>query len=123
MSNATLLLVDDDADVVTSFQVLLRTVGYAVIPAYSVREALDVLDASHVDLVISDIRMPDVDGLDLIRVLRHRFPRLPTILLTGAPPTDDDVVPREAKCILVKPVTLEELQRAIVELLNAAPAA
>lgn len=115
----TLLLVDDDRDFVASLEILLPPLGYAVIPAHSVREALDVLDTSNVDVVISDIRMPDVDGLDLIRVLRHRFPRLPTVLLTGAPPTDEDVIPREAKRVLLKPVALEELQRTIAELLNA----
>lgn len=101
----------------------MPTLGYSVIPAHSVREALDVLDAANVDLVVSDLRMPDVDGLDLIRVLRHRFPRLPTVLLTGAPPTDEDVIPREAKRILTKPVALNELQRAIMGLLSPAPTA
>lgn len=118
MGLANLLLVDDDHDFVASLQILLSTLGYQVFPAHSVREALDVLDTSKVDLVISDIRMPDVDGLDLIRVLRHRFPRLPTVLLTGAPPTDEDVIPREAKCILVKPIAPDELHRAIVDLLS-----
>ena len=116
---ATLLLVDDDRDFVASLEMLLPTLGYTVIPAHSVREALDVLDTSTVDVVVSDIRMPDVDGLDLIRVLRHRFPRLPTVLLTGAPPTDEDVIPREAKRVLLKPVAIAELQRAIADLLNA----
>jgi CheY-like chemotaxis protein len=113
----TILVVDDDRAFVASLQALLPTLGYAAIPAHSVREAFDVLDGSNVDLVVSDIRMPDVDGLDLIRVLRHRFPLLQTVLLTGAPPTDDDVVPREARRILTKPVTLDELQQAIMELL------
>jgi CheY-like chemotaxis protein len=116
---ATLLLVDDDRDFVASLEMLLPTLGYTVIPAHSVREALDVLDTSSVDVVISDIRMPEVDGLDLVRVLRHRFPRLPTVLLTGAPPTDEDVIPREAKRVLLKPVAIAELQRAIADLLNA----
>ena len=116
---ATLLLVDDDRDFVASLEMLLPTLGYTVIPAHSVREALDVLDTSTVVVVVSDIRRPDEDGLDLIRVLRHRFPRLPTVLLTGAPPTDDDVIPREAKRVLLKPVAIEELQRTIADLLNA----
>lgn len=114
-----MLLIDDDRDTVESFRHLLETSGYAVIPAYSVREALDLLDVrSDVTLVISDIRMPGVDGLDLVRVLRHRFPSLPTILMSGMPLTEEDVVPREATIILTKPVSLEGLQEAIETMLR-----
>ena len=111
--SATLLIVDDDREFLASLAVLLATLGYAVRSAHSVSEALDLLDTSKVDLVISDIRMPDVDGLDLIRILRHRFPRIPTLLLSGACLNNADVIPREVKRILSKPVTLDELQRAI----------
>jgi len=118
-SLATLLLVDDDSDSVEAFQALLETVGYTVIPAHSVRDALDVLDAHpEIGVVISDIRMPDVDGLDLVRVLRHRFPGLPCILVSGAVLTDDDVIPRETAVIMSKPVDIHHLQRAIEQALK-----
>jgi CheY-like chemotaxis protein len=113
---ATILLVEDDGDSRAALQAVLETARHTVIPAGSVREALDLLDQhAAIELVISDIRMPDVDGLDFIRVLRHRFPALPTILVSGMPITDDDVVPREATQILTKPVSFEDLERAIAE--------
>lgn len=119
MPLATILVIDDDEDSAEALAALLGISGYSVVSAHSAAEALDVLDDhGEIDLVVSDIRMPGVDGLDLIRVLRHRFPTLRTILITGAPVTDDDVVPREASVILSKPVSLEELQRAIVTSLN-----
>lgn len=119
---ATLLVIDDDQDIVESLQVILQTSGYAVIPATSVREALDLLDDhSEISLVISDIRMPNVDGLDLVRVLRHRFPTLPTILVSGMPLTDEDVIPREATLILSKPVRAAELEEAIATMLRRGP--
>jgi len=65
-----------------------------------------------IDLVLSDIRMPDVDGFDLLRVLRHRFPALPIILMSGLPITSDDVVPTGAS-ILKKPFTMVDLQGAL----------
>jgi DNA-binding NtrC family response regulator len=87
--------------------------GYAAIPAYSAREAVDLLDdAERIDLVLSDIRMPDVDGFDLLRVLRHRFPSLPMILMSGLPVTADDVVPSGAT-ILMKPFSATDLQESI----------
>lgn len=113
-----LLFVDDDEDAAASYRVLLSTAGYAVTAVHSVRDALDLLDERpDIRLVVSDVRMPDVDGLDLVRVLRHRFPTLPCILLTGAVLTRDDVVPHEA-LVLTKPVPMDELTRAISERLQ-----
>lgn len=114
-----ILFVDDDEDAATSYRMLLSTAGYAVSAVHSVREALDLLDERpDIRLVVSDVRMPDVDGLDLLRVLRHRFPALPCILLTGAVLTREDVVPHQA-LVLTKPVSLDELTRAITEKLQA----
>jgi two-component system response regulator AtoC len=81
-----------------------------------VREALDLLDEEpqRIDVVVSDIRMPGADGFDLFRVLRHRFPDLPVILITGNPTTSDDVIPRGVT-ILQKPVGIVELEQAIAE--------
>jgi len=92
--------------------------GYGVVRAYSVRQALDLLDErKEVNLVLSDIRMPDVDGFDFLRVLRHRFPTLPIVLITGLPLTDDDVIPAGA-VILEKPFAIEKLERVIAERLE-----
>ena len=114
MSNRfVILVVDDNADLVTSTAELLEAAGYVAVAAYSAREAVDLLDdVERVDLVLSDIRMPDVDGFDLLRVLRHRLPSLPIILMSGVPVTQDDVVPAGAT-ILTKPVDANDLQEAI----------
>ena len=112
----SILLADDNRDIVDSLAALLRLSGYTVVPAYSVREALDLLDASPgVDVVVSDVRMPNEDGFDLFRILRHRFPSLPVVLMTGLPITSDDVVPHEGVAILEKPIAIEQLERAIAE--------
>jgi len=108
------LVVDDNADLVTSTAALLELAGYAAIPAYSARDAVDLLDdeAGRIDLILMDIRMPDVDGFDLLRVLRHRFPLLPIILMSGLPVTSEDVVPSGAT-ILTKPFDAAQLEEAI----------
>jgi CheY-like chemotaxis protein len=90
----TILVVDDNRDMVGTTCEMLVLVGYATIPAYSAREACDVLDETrNIDLVLSDVRMPDVDGFDLLRVLRHRYRSLPVILMSGLPLTDEDIIP------------------------------
>ena len=109
----TILVVDDDRDAADTTAVLLEITGMLVVPAYSAREGLDRLDEHpEICLVISDIRMPGVDGFDFLRVVRHRFPALPAVLTTGLPITDEDVVPRGA-LILQKPFDVEELRRAV----------
>jgi CheY-like chemotaxis protein len=114
-----ILVVDDNPDLVTSTAGLLEAAGYEAIPAYSAREAVDLLDeVKRIELVLSDIRMPDVDGFDLLRVLRHRFPSLPIILMSGLPVGPDDVVPLGAT-ILMKPFDVAQLEEAIKRKLMA----
>jgi CheY-like chemotaxis protein len=116
----TVLVADDERDMVDTVALMLETLNCKVLRAYSAEEALNHLD-DHADiaLLISDIRMPEVDGFDLLRVVRHRFQALPVILMTGLPVTDDDVVPINAS-ILLKPFTYDELDRTLSQKLGAA---
>jgi CheY-like chemotaxis protein len=117
-SVTTILVADDNRDAVDVVARLLEAADYSVIAAYSVRQALDLLDERpEIDLVLSDIRMPEIDGFDFLRVLRHRFPSLPIVLITGLPLTDEDVIPTEA-VILEKPFAIEDLERVISERLG-----
>lgn len=119
-SALTILVVDDNLDSAVSIVKLLEFTGYAAIPACSAREAVDLLDEMpNISLVLSDIRMPDVDGFDLLRVLRHRFRSLPIILMSGLPVTSDDVIPLGAS-ILQKPVDMDELQRLVRQKMGSA---
>jgi two-component system, cell cycle sensor histidine kinase and response regulator CckA len=115
-----ILVVDDDRDTVDTIAVLLEAtgMGVTVVPAYSAREGLDRLDdRPEIRLVISDIRMPGVDGFDFLRVVKHRFPAVPTVLTTGLPITNDDVVPWGA-LILHKPFAVDDLKRMVAEQLR-----
>jgi CheY-like chemotaxis protein len=108
-----ILVVDDDRDAADTTSALLEAMGLAVITVYSARDGLDRLDErADVCLVVSDIRMPGVDGFDFIRVVKHRFPSLPALLTTGLPITEEDVIPRGAS-ILQKPYASDELREAI----------
>jgi CheY-like chemotaxis protein len=117
-SLGTILVVDDDRDTADITAALLQSMGLAVTAAYSARDGLDLLDESpDICLVVSDVRMPGVDGFDFIRVVRHRFPSLPALLTTGLPITDEDVIPRGV-VILQKPYAIDELRGAIAEQLQ-----
>jgi len=113
IENSTILVTDDNRDAVDVISTFLATSGYTTIPTYSAREALDALDRDPtVGVVISDVRMPELDGFDFLRVVKHRFPNLKVILVTGHEITNDDVVPLGAT-ILKKPVEFDQLLRLL----------
>ena len=115
---ATVLIVDDNRDAADALSLALQGYGHDVAAAYSAREALDLLDENReIRLVVSDIRMPDVSGFDFRRVVRHRFPGLPMVLITGIPVTSEDVVPRDT-AILQKPVAASDLHQVILDIRN-----
>jgi response regulator RpfG family c-di-GMP phosphodiesterase len=79
----SLLLVDDEPSVLSALRRLFRTQGYQVLLANSGAEALALLDTQPVDLVVSDMRMPVMDGASLLEAVRVRRPAVVRMLLTG----------------------------------------
>lgn len=115
MPNRTVLVVDDNLDFAESVAILLKAHGQPAIAMATVRGALDALDDDpSIGLVVSDVRMPAVDGFDFFRVLKYRFASLPVVLMTGLPITEEDNVPRDIR-ILQKPFPIEDLLKAIAE--------
>jgi response regulator RpfG family c-di-GMP phosphodiesterase len=80
---ATVLLVDDEANILSALRRLLRPAGYRILTAESGAEALELLETDPVDLVISDMRMPGMDGAAFLTRVRERWPQTLRILLTG----------------------------------------
>jgi len=80
---ARLLLVDDEASILSSLRRLLRPLGYTLFTATSGREGLTLLEKESVDLVISDMRMPEMDGVQFLEQVFSRWPETKRILLTG----------------------------------------
>jgi len=118
MTKRTVLVVDDNLDFAEGIARLLQLHGQPAIAMATVRGALDTLDDDPtVGLVVSDIRMPQVDGFDFHRVLKYRFASLPVVLMTGLPLSDEDNPPRDIR-ILHKPFPIEELLQAIGEKLG-----
>ncbi len=83
IKNKTILLVDDDPDLLRLLSIRLRSNGYEVETAQSGKEALGKACARKVDLVITDLRMDGMDGVQLFDRLRQRFASLPVIILTA----------------------------------------
>lgn len=86
--NRTILIADDDKKIVDLVTLYLKRDGYSVLPAYDGREALDVARRKQPDLVVLDLMMPELDGMDVCRLLRAES-AVPIIMLT-ARTTDED---------------------------------
>ena len=115
-------MVDDDPDVRDSLRRALGYAGYAVATAANGMEALSSLTRSPVDLVILDVLMPMLDGLEACRALRERGNATPVLLLTARDAIDDRVAGLEAGAddYLVKPFALRELLARVNALLRRA---
>ncbi len=83
MQAKTILIVDDEFSVRESLEKVLSKAGYATLAASSGNEALSLLAKQRVDLVLSDLKMPDGDGVDLLKNIKRSFPDIEVILLTG----------------------------------------
>lgn len=79
----TVLCVDDEASILSALRRMFRAAGYHILTAERGAAALEILDAQQVDLVISDMRMPEMDGAQLLATVRERCPDTVRILLTG----------------------------------------
>ena len=80
---ATLLIVEDDTFTRTSMTAYLKAEGYDVLKASSGVEALEVIRGTQPDLVITDLRMPEMGGLELLKILKEDLPQLPVIIISG----------------------------------------
>jgi len=77
------LVVDDEKSLVETVSLLLRREGFGVLSALSGEEALEIFDAEQPDLVLSDIRMPKMDGVELLDAVRERSAETPVVLMTA----------------------------------------
>ncbi len=112
-AKASILLVDDEPMVLKMLQTFLDTQGYQVICAPGGHEALAIIEQQGhgIDLLITDIRMPDMNGIRLLEAARQLLPGLPVLLMTGY--TDFDLVveglKQHAFDLLFKPIDFDQL--------------
>ncbi len=117
MAEAKLLVVDDEATIRNFLVRVLEREGYQVQAAQDGREALHYLEATPFDLLLTDIKMDRLDGVELLREARQRHPDLAVILLTGHATVASAIAAlREgAYNYLLKPVKNEDILAAVAE--------
>jgi DNA-binding NtrC family response regulator len=109
------LLVDDDQSVVRSLSRILRARGYLTSTASNGEEAVRLVTQVDFDAILTDIAMPGMDGIALLREIRNHDLHVPVILVTGEPAVDTAVQALEYGALhyLTKPVPMDALERVL----------
>ena len=116
-SKKTILVVDDDKSILRTFTRILEKSGYAIDVAETGKEAIEKAETHHYDLALVDIRLPDMDGTDLLAKLKRQLQNTVKIMITGFPSLETGVkaLDEGADAYLVKPVKPQELLALLEE--------
>ncbi|WP_282030608.1 sigma-54-dependent transcriptional regulator [Winogradskyella eximia] len=110
-----ILIVDDDVNIIELLQRHLQSWNYHTFKAVSVKEAVTILRDTNIDLLITDLKMPEIDGFELIKFVSEHYPKLPKLVVTGYPSVQDSLTAIKSGVVdyLTKPFTKDELKKAI----------
>jgi len=114
--NLKQILIVEDEDIARDVLIqALEILGYGTLGAVNGRDALDKIAENHVDLVLTDIYMPELNGLELLRKLRENGNDLPVILITGFDADEAKQVAEDynAAALLLKPFRLGQLRELL----------
>ena len=117
MEGARILVVDDEEGIRKSLKAVLEEEGYLVDTAESGQEAIAKSKAGFYNLALVDIRLPDMDGVELLTSMNEGTPKMVRIIVTGYPSLDNAIqaVNRGVDGYIVKPFTMEQLLNKIKE--------
>lgn len=117
---ANILIVDDEQSYRQLLSLVFETDGHSVVTAMNGREALEILDTEVTDLIISDVRMPDMDGISLLREARNLYPDIGMIMMTAFATVDTarEAFKLGADDFVQKPFDVEELKIIVKKTLD-----
>jgi len=121
LQKENILIVDDDIGILELIQRHLHAMDYHTFKAVSVKEAVTILRDTEIDLLITDLKMPEVDGFELIQFVSEHYPTIPKLVVTGYPSIQDALSAIKSGVVdyLVKPFTKAELKQAVQKSLSA----
>ena len=118
--HARILVVDDDENIRMSLGTILRDEGYVVDSAVNGSEAIKKTESTVFNVALIDIKLPDMEGIELLTRIRDTVPKVRKIIMTGFPSLKNAIaaVNKKADAYLLKPVELEKLLGTIREQLD-----
>lgn len=117
---ARILLVDDEQGILNTLSILLKTEGHQPTPALGAKKALEILEQQEFDLMISDIRMAPMDGMELLAIVHEKYPTMAIIMLTAYGQVDTAIESTQLGAFdyVKKPFRTEELLMTIEKALD-----
>jgi len=118
--SARILLIDDEETIRKTLSMILRHAGYVVDTAENGKQAIEKTEANFYNLALVDVRLPDMEGTELLTTMRETTPKMIKIILTGYPGLQNAVkaINNGVDHYLIKPVNTDELLRVIKESLD-----
>jgi DNA-binding NtrC family response regulator len=118
--HARILIVDDDESIRDTMKAILKDDGFVVDLAATGSEAIQKTKEKAYNIALLDIRLPDMDGVELLKLMKDTVPRIRKIMVTGYPSMQNtiDALNKNADAYLVKPVDLEKLLTTVKEQLQ-----
>jgi len=114
---AKIIIIDDDETIRKSIAVMLETAGYSVDTAQSGKEAIEKTNSNFYNLALIDIRLPDMEGIQLLTAMKETTPKMIKVMLTGYPSMQNaiDAVNKGADGYVVKPAKMDDLLNVVRE--------
>ena len=115
--HARILVVDDDENIRNTVKAILEDEGYLVDLATTGKEAIQRTEETTYTVALLDIRLPDMEGIELLKLMKDAVPRTRKIIVTGYPSMQNAVTAlnNSADAYLVKPVDIEKLLKTVEE--------
>jgi DNA-binding response OmpR family regulator len=122
MSNKTVLIIEDEGDAAELFAEMMRVSGFRVLKVSNSAPAIDLIATEKPDLIILDIMMPGISGLDILHHMYHdpSLTNIPVVVVSakGTPADIKRGLEAGAKIYLTKPVGFQELKEAVTRILG-----
>ena len=119
--HARILIVDDDETIRTTMKAILEDEGYLVDLASTGEEAIQLTMKTTYNIALLDIRLPDMEGVELLKLMRDNVPRTRKVMVTGYPSMQNAIAAlnKNADAYLLKPLDNEKLLNLVKEQLDA----
>jgi len=121
----TVMIIEDEADAAELFSEMMRINGFRVIKMFSSAPAIPIISQERPDVILLDIMMPDISGLEVLRYIRREpeLSSIPVIILSAKSMPGDIKTGLEAgaSMYLTKPVGFQDLKNAVEQVLHIAP--